>query len=161
MNKIVLHLGSNLGDRKYNLSRALDELSKLLKDVSASSIYETAAWGNENQSAFLNQALVGYTNEPLLRIWPKLYAIESLFSIKDDIDWGPREMDIDLLYYEQKIHWSNNLEIPHPRLHLRKFVLIPLVDILPEDIHPVYKETNRALLMTCQDPLAVRKYEEI
>jgi 2-amino-4-hydroxy-6-hydroxymethyldihydropteridine diphosphokinase len=132
-----LSLGSNIGDRQKYLKQAIEELSQHLDDVKVSSVYRTEPWGNENQAEFLNLCLSGNTllnPEELLRF---VRSIEKGLGRTHKEKWGPRE--IDILFYGDKIINTPTLEIPHPFISERAFVLVPLAEIAPNLIHPVLK----------------------
>jgi 2-amino-4-hydroxy-6-hydroxymethyldihydropteridine diphosphokinase len=156
-----LLLGTNIGDRFENLQKALEliefQAGKILKK---SSVYETAAWGFEDQATFLNMVVcieTDYSPEELLKI---INTIEiSLGRIRYE-KWKERTIDIDILYYDNLIINSSSLIIPHPGITQRKFTLIPLVELIPDQIHPVLKLSQKELLSRCSDPLNVDKLQE-
>ncbi len=145
MAKIYLALGSNVGNKAANLKKAVKLLSKKIKVVNLSLVYETRPVGYEKQDNFLNMALVGSTklspNALLLFVKGAEKKTGRIYRFR----WGPREIDIDILFYDQLVSHDKKLEIPHKRLHKRDFVLKPLMDLNPELLHPVYKKTVREL----------------
>jgi 2-amino-4-hydroxy-6-hydroxymethyldihydropteridine diphosphokinase len=158
MNQAVLSLGSNVGDKLQHLYDAKKQLvengSKIIKQ---SSVYETEAWGNKDQDAFYNEVIevdTGMSTEWLMKLI--LYTEKSLGRTRDE-KWAPRTIDIDILFFNDEIINQENLTIPHPHLHERKFVLIPLNEILPNLIHPVFKKTISQLLNELKDSLRVVK----
>jgi 2-amino-4-hydroxy-6-hydroxymethyldihydropteridine diphosphokinase len=136
-------LGSNIGDKAENILRALDTLSQFdgIKVTKVSSFYETEPVGYEDQDWFINavaQIETIFSPEELLNTFKK---VEQIMGRKNTIRWGPREIDLDLLMYDQLCLESPGLVIPHPRLHERSFVLVPLAEIAPDLFHPVQKKT--------------------
>ncbi len=155
---VCLHLGSNLGDRIHHLNQAIKQIEQHIGNVySISNLYETDAWGNESQDDFYNLALLLATDLPPVIVLEQLLAIEDELGRIREERWGPRIIDIDLIYYDDCVIDIKNLKVPHPRLHLRKFVLIPLMDIIPFFVHPTFRQTTRELLAWSQDDLEVRE----
>jgi 2-amino-4-hydroxy-6-hydroxymethyldihydropteridine diphosphokinase len=154
MNVAYLCLGGNLGDRAASLKTAIDEINKKVGEVDAiSHTYETEAWGVINQQAYLNVCLELKTKLNPEELIENLLNIESDLGRKRDVyhTYEPRTIDLDILFFNDEMIDLNHLVIPHPRLHLRKFVLIPLNDIAPNHVHPVFQKTIVELLNECQD----------
>ncbi len=158
MNNIYILLGTNLGDRFQQLDLARKQLeSRIGAIIDASSVYETAAWGVEDQPAFLNQALLLTTDLQALDCLEITQSIEQELGRIRIKKWGERVIDIDLIYFNQDIIDLPTLRIPHPFIAERRFVLAPLVEIAPDYIHPLYKKNNVYLLDKCTDDLPVKK----
>lgn len=160
MHTVVLGLGGNEGDRLLLLSEAVRLLEKEMKLVRASAVYETAAWGRESGSPYLNQVLVLQTKMSPENTLAYIQRIEHRLGRKREAKWGDRTMDIDILYFDNEVIQSAELQVPHPQISDRKFVLAPLVEVLPEYIHPVEKMSNKELLRNCKDPLAVDRFSD-
>lgn len=158
MNEAYLLTGGNIGDRKTYLCQAKNEIEKRCGAVVAeSSIYETEAWGKEDQEAFLNQALKINTTLSSEDLLQTILKIEEDLGRKRDLKYGPRIIDIDILFFNDRVIDHHGLKIPHPQMQNRRFVLVPLNEIAPQKIHPVLKKTVSQLLSDCPDPLAVNK----
>jgi 2-amino-4-hydroxy-6-hydroxymethyldihydropteridine diphosphokinase len=146
---VYLALGSNLDDRAANLKQALAALTPQLDVKAKSKVYETPPWGYQDQPKFLNQVVKAKTYlepEPLLK---HLKRLEVALGRKESFPNGPRLIDIDILFFDELIFNSPALVIPHPRLHERAFVLVPLMDIDPELVHPVKRKSVREMLAEC------------
>ncbi len=146
---VYLALGSNLGDREQNLKEAIASLSPQMVVKAKSHIYETLPWGYEDQPKFLNQVLEAQTYlepEPLLK---HLKRLEIALGRKASFRNGPRLIDIDILFYDDLVLDTPLLTIPHPRLHERGFVLLPMMDIAPDLVHPVMKKSVREMVAFC------------
>lgn len=162
MNVAYLCLGGNIGDREKALSLALLKINETVGNITAqSNIYETEAWGVENQQAYLNQCIEINTNYKSLELIDILLAIEKELGRERGISetYLPRTIDIDILFYNQEIIEQSKLLVPHPRLHLRKFVLIPLQEIASNYLHPVLNKTIFNLLSECEDTSDVKLYK--
>ena len=158
MSKTYLLIGGNLGNRKENLSKAIVLIRKHCGSLTnASSLYETAAWGMTEQPSFLNQALEISTSLNAKQLMRKILKIETMMGRVRNEKFGPRTIDIDILFYENEIHDLPFLKIPHPELQNRRFVLVPLAELNPELQHPVLKKTIAELLEECPDNLEVKK----
>lgn len=158
MNKAYLLTGGNMGDRQKNLATTYEQIQQECGDiVSSSSIYETAAWGKKDQPPFLNQALEIQTELTPRKLLKKILAIEKQIGRVRKEKYGPRIIDIDILLFNDGIYNYTSLKIPHPEMQNRRFVLVPLAEIAPEAIHPIFKKTIAELLAVCPDELAVKK----
>ena len=147
MNEAVyLALGTNLGDRETNLSIAREQLPPRVKIIESSAIYITPPWGFEDQPDFLNQVLRVQTEMAPQQLLLYLKRIELEMGRVKTFRNGPRLIDIDILFYGQRVIKGTELSIPHPRLHERAFVLVPLNDIAPDFVHPVLNMTVESML---------------
>jgi 2-amino-4-hydroxy-6-hydroxymethyldihydropteridine diphosphokinase len=138
---VYLSLGSNLGDRQANLREALHALERIMDITMISSVYETEPWGVPDQPRFLNLAVGGSTELEPEELLDAVKALEAALGRRETFRWGPRVVDIDILLYESRLYTSERLTIPHPRMHQRAFVLVPLAEIAPGTIHPILGET--------------------
>ncbi len=146
MNHIVyLALGTNLGDRLANLRAAIEALPPEINVNAESKIYETPPWGVEHQPAFLNMAVKCETDLDAASLLKRLKQLEVRLGREKTFRWGPRLIDLDILFYDDLVLESETLTIPHPRLNERAFVLVPLTDIAPDFIHPVLRKTVREM----------------
>lgn len=158
MNKAYLLTGGNMGKRQENLAMAYNYVDQQCgRVINASSIYETEAWGKNDQPSFLNQVLEIQTNLTPRQLLKKILLIEKQIGRVREEKYGPRIIDIDILLFNDDIHNYPSLKIPHPELPNRRFVLVPLAEIAPEFIHPVFKKTITELLAVCPDKLTVKK----
>jgi 2-amino-4-hydroxy-6-hydroxymethyldihydropteridine diphosphokinase len=158
MPTIYLLTGSNLGDSTAYLAEAAKQIEqKVGKIVRRSSLYETAPWGITNQPAFLNQALQVETSLKPAPLMEVLLTIENEMGRKRGEKYGPRTIDIDQLFYEDLIIQNINLVIPHPEIQHRRFVLVPLCEIAPHFVHPLFKRNMLELLNDCTDHSNVQK----
>jgi len=158
MNTAFLLTGGNLGDRKETLAQAKDLIAEQCGAVVAtSSLYETAAWGNADQPAFLNQALQLETTLTARQLMRRLLKMEKLMGRVRKEKYGPRIIDIDILLFNNEVHNYPLLKLPHPEMQNRRFALLPLAEIAPTIVHPVLKKTTKQLLKECKDELEVKK----
>ncbi|MBK9337627.1 MAG: 2-amino-4-hydroxy-6-hydroxymethyldihydropteridine diphosphokinase [Lewinellaceae bacterium] len=149
---VFLGIGSNVGDRAANLRTAYNHIHRLIGKVAKfSHIYETEPWGNEEQEAFLNQVIMINTTMDPRELLEAATKIEREMGRVRKEKWGPRIIDIDILFYGKRIIRDKGLEIPHPELHKRAFVLVPLLEIAPDLMHPVLKKPIDELYMACED----------
>jgi 2-amino-4-hydroxy-6-hydroxymethyldihydropteridine diphosphokinase len=158
---VYLGLGSNLGERAPTLDEALRRLPERDVEITRrSGLYETAPVGDLDQPWFLNAVAEGRTALGVRRLLEVCLEVERLLgrdrSSPSFRPGGPRTLDLDLLLYGQERIEEAGLVVPHPRLHLRRFVLAPLSEIAPDLMHPVLRRTARELLAACSDPSEVR-----
>ncbi len=159
MVRAFLILGSNLGDRPAHIEKAGSLIKKKVgKIVAISSVYQTAAWGTTEQSAFLNQVLGVETKLTAEQLLIEVLAIEKSQGRIQGEKWGPRTLDIDILFYGDLVMNLPELTIPHPEIANRKFVLEPMLEVEPDLVHPVLKKTIRKLYAECKDSLPVEMY---
>ena len=160
MNTAYLLIGSNMGNRQEVLRKATemteDSCGAILQ---RSSVYLTAPWGMEAQDDFLNQVLCIHTTHDAFRLLKKVLAIEETLGRKRTVTFGPRVIDIDILFLNTEIIQEQSLVIPHPQIQNRRFVLVPMAEIAPGFVHPLLKKTIAQLLEECPDTLAVQKFQ--
>jgi 2-amino-4-hydroxy-6-hydroxymethyldihydropteridine diphosphokinase len=142
---IYISLGSNLGDRLANLRNAMTNISPKVKAVAQSSIYETEPWGYSDQPSFLNQIIKANTDLAPFDLLAFFKEIEVSMGRQETFRFGPRLIDLDILFFDDLVINTPKLTIPHPRIIERAFVLIPLVEIAPDLYHPVIGKTIQQL----------------
>lgn len=158
MVNVFLLLGSNLGNRHSFLQQAIKYIENDIAPIlNASSVYETQSWGKTDEPDYLNQVIVLETNLSAKKILQKILSIENTLGRKRDEKWGSRTIDIDILFYGQTIINEENLHIPHPELHKRRFTLEPLAEIAPGLVHPVLNKNILQLKSELKDGLIVKK----
>lgn len=140
-NLVFIGLGSNLGNREKALNDAISLLPPEITLITQSHIYETPPWGYTNQPAFLNQAVKAVTRLPPDLLLKKLKGIEKSMGRKPNFKYGPRTIDLDILFYNDEIIDTGTLSLPHKGIVNRAFVLVPLLDIAYDLIHPVTHES--------------------
>ncbi len=155
-----LGLGSNLGDRKQNLSKALELLSRQVAIDQLSSLYETEPVGFKDQPLFLNAVCRITTTLNPEKLLGCVKGIETAIGRTPSFPNAPRPIDIDILFYGERTARSEALTIPHPRLTQRAFVLIPLAEIAPDLVHPGKGKTIRELLNNLENTEGVRKWAD-
>src|SRR5260370_2116550 len=156
---VYLSLGSNVGDREENLRAAIAALGEASVRVTCvSSFYETEPVDFLEQAWFLNCAVEGETEGPALELMRALRGIELRMGSKKLVAKGPRLIDMDILLYGSETIDTPELQVPHPRMHLRRFVLVPLVEIAAEALHPSLKKTVKQLLEETPDRSMVRRF---
>lgn len=159
MHQLFLGTGGNQGNKQANFDKVYthiqNELGTILK---CSQVYETAPWGFESDDLFWNQVLLVETLLSPLETLERIATIEAFFGRKRTGErYTSREMDIDILYFDDEIINAENLTIPHQQIAKRLFVLIPLAEIAPEFVHPNLKLTSVEMLAVCEDNSEVRK----
>ncbi len=156
----VLSLGSNVGDRLNYLTLSKTAIQNYLGSILLSSnIYETEPWGIDNQDSYLNQVVAVQTDRTPNDLLDKIHLIERELGRIRRVHYGPRTIDIDILYYGERIIDIENLKIPHPHIQKRRFILVPLSEILPQIQHPLLKKTNQELLDMVKDEGKVTKWQ--
>jgi len=161
MHKVYLLLGSNRGNKALLLEKAVERLSSVsLKRVISSSLFESEPWGFNANEWFLNKAVLIETDLSPESLLSQILKIEKeLGRVRGVLKEGyeSREIDIDILLYDNLVLDSEILTIPHPRMHLRKFVLEPLMEISPDIVHPLFGKTISELYKICPDKSIVKK----
>ena len=155
---VYLALGSNMGNRLANLKNAVSNLPPQMEVKKKSLVYETPPWGYADQPAFLNMAVMVKTYLEPENLLSHIKRLETALGREPGFQNGPRVIDIDILFYDDVILDSPPLVIPHPRLHHRGFVLVPLNDIAPDLVHPVLGKLISELLLDV-DRLNINEYK--
>lgn len=159
MNNTYLLLGSNMGNSKANLSKAVVQIEKQIGTITRQSgLYSTAAWGNTKQPDFLNQVIIVETKLSSLQTMQTILNIEKKMGRIRTVKNAPRVIDIDILFFNKEIIEEEHLFIPHPQIQNRRFVLVPLNQLSPNLKHPVLNKTVHQLLINCPDRLNVKKF---
>ena len=161
MATIYLSLGSNMGHREQYIARAMEALGACgVRVVQKSSLYETEPVETTSKEWFLNCVVKAETDLLPPQLMHTLLDIERALGRRRRVLRGPRFIDMDILFYEDRVMSSKQLEIPHPRMAERRFVLVPFAEIAPEARHPVFKKTIAELLADTPDRSEVRPYQE-
>lgn len=158
MNTAYLLIGGNVGNRAANLQTALRRIAETCGTItSTSSLYETAAWGNTNQPSFYNQAVVVTSPLSPEGLMDQLLDIELEMGRIRTQKYGPRTIDLDILMIDGLVLNTEKLTIPHPQMQNRRFALLPLIEVAPTLIHPLFDQSIEVLLQNCPDTLDVQK----
>lgn len=153
----ILLLGTNLGDRLRHIQAARREIADRVGDIKKeSSVYETEPWGVTDQPTYLNAVVIVQTTLAPNELLAVLKMIEKLEGRTDRKKYAPRTLDIDILFYDGLVFHSKELTIPHPKIPLRRFALIPLAEVMPDFVHPQLRKSIRQLLAECTDGLQVK-----
>lgn len=152
-------LGSNLGEKLLHCQEAISEIFKIDSHrlLAQSSFYKTQPFGYTGQDWFVNGVIKIETDLTAHDLLRALKGIESRMGRQETFRWGPRVIDLDLLFYDEEHIQSEEIQIPHPRLHERQFVLVPLAEIDPGLVHPVLKKTVKDLLASLKEEQGVEK----
>ena len=157
-NKVYLLTGSNVGDSSALLKEAKLAIQKQVGEIEAASqLYKTAPWGNTNQQDFLNQVLAVNTILSATDVLKIILNIELQMGRTREKKWAPRTIDIDILFFNNDFIQEENLIVPHPLLHQRRFTLVPLAEIAPNYSHPLLHQSIFNLLQHCNDDSVVEK----
>lgn len=158
MNTVYLLLGSNMGNSEQMLTVATNMIEKNIgKLTKSSSIYRTAAWGNEDQPDFLNQIIIVSSSLSSSTVLKEMFVIEKEMGRVRTTKNASRVIDIDMLFFNDEIIQTETLTVPHPQIQNRRFVLVPLAEIALDFIHPLLKKSSLELLSICSDKLNVQK----
>ena len=162
MHLAYIGFGSNIGDRLVHIQNAIQTLSKTegITLQKISSLYKTDPVGYEAQAQFLNGVAAIQTSLSPLSLLHTLKDIETAVGRQHRIRWGPREIDLDILIYGDLCLRTEKLILPHPEMHLRSFVLVPLAEIAPNLVHPVFQETIQTILNRLENSKSVLKKED-
>lgn len=160
MDRVFISIGSNLGDRISNCRKAVNEMAKFCNDVKVSSLYETEPVDKEDQPNFINAAAQIRTDLSPHQLLEKLNLIEEQLSRVRHEKWGPRTIDLDIIFYGNLILNDDDLIIPHPRAHLRQFVLEPICEIDPDFIYTGLDFSVLEALKKIEHKYIVTKLEE-
>ena len=152
-------MGSNMGNSQQQINTATQLIEKKIgKIIRQSALYKTAAWGNTSQPDFLNQVIIVETTFAAVETLGTILLIEKKMGRIRTIKNAPRIIDIDILFFNKEIIHQKNLSVPHAEIANRRFVLVPLNELVPALLHPVFKKTMHQLLIDCTDTLDVKKF---
>ena len=161
MNTIYLHLGGNIGNRLLYISKAFVLITKYIgKIIDRSSLYESEPWGFNSDSEFINICIAVKSKLSAREVLLKIRRIEDELGRKREKNkYSSRSIDIDIVFFNSEIINEKDLIIPHPKIQARKFVLVPLYEILPDFIHPTIEKSIEVLLRECKDRKKVLLYK--
>ena len=160
MTKIILALGGNVGNVSETFDMAEKKIENTIGKITLkSSLYKTEPWGNKKQDDFLNKVIIAETSLTPAEVLTNIINIEKELGRqrKKEDQYAPRTIDIDILFYNKKIIDTNDLIIPHPKLHLRNFVLAPLSEVAPDFVHPLLNKKIKDLFLNSNDSSVVEK----
>jgi len=160
MSEVYFSLGSNLGDRQIALEKAIFYIEKHIgKTIKISSIFESEPWGVDYKEKYLNQVILCQTELSPEFVLTEILKIENLIGRKKrEVKYESRIIDIDILFFDNQCINTKSLIIPHPLLHKRKFVLLPLIEINSNFLHPVFNKAIKQLLVECSDKTMIEKF---
>ncbi len=161
MSQVLLSLGTNLGERRQNLRRAVRALDEEMAVTAVSPVYETEPWGEPDQPDFLNICLAATTTQPPRQLLKSIKQIEQDLGREESYRWGPRLIDIDIIFYDDVVVAEKGLNIPHARLAERAFVLTPLADVAPDWVHPITGKTVVEMLNAVYSTAVQRQIEPL
>jgi len=161
MHKVFLGIGGNIGNKHDNFIKVYNIIKNEIGEITkSSSVYETPPWGFEAKENFWNQVLLIETEYSPDKLLQKIHDIENNFGRKRGSEkYNSREMDIDILYFDEVIIETESLKIPHPHIPHRLFVIVPLAEIAPDFIHPQLRLTSLEMLKNCSDSSVIKKVE--
>lgn len=162
MSDVILSMGSNIGNREMLIAGAVKLISERCGVVAMkSSLYETEPWGFDSNGMFLNQIIKINTELDPTSLLENILQIEIELGrnrTKPRTGYESRPIDIDIIYFSDLIINTPDLTVPHPRMQMRRFVLVPLTEILPDFVHPLFKKNSSELLKSCSDTSMIEKY---
>lgn len=154
MNKVFIAFGSNIGDRYETIKRAFELIEENgMKIVKKSNIYETEPYGYKQQPSFINGVILVETELSCREVLERLLKIEKYLGRERKIRWGPRTIDLDIIFYNNDIHNEEDLKVPHPDMQNREFVLKPLCDIEPDFVHPLLNKSVKEMYMILKNKI--------
>lgn len=161
MSRVYIGLGSNKDDRESYLNRAIHELEKLngISIMEISPFYETLPFGVIEQPSYLNGVVLIDTELSPLELYQNVKIVEESVGRTKSFRWGPREIDLDIILFDSMVYEDDMLQIPHKDFRKRDFVLVPLLDISPELIDPITKESLSKILMNLDESYIIREIE--
>ncbi len=152
MQEVYLHLGSNIGDKEQHINIAIEMIAERIGKIQArSACYTTEPWGVEDQEEYMNLALQCSTQLSAEKVLEEIHLIESEMGRERQNRWGARKIDIDIVFYGQEIIVESSLIIPHRLMHKRNFVLVPMLEIAAEFVHPILGLSVEELYMNSED----------
>lgn len=161
MAQVFIGFGTNLGDREQQLRAALTRVARVVEITHTSAVYETEPWGVSGQPRYLNLVIQGETDLVPHELLSALHKIEQEMGRIRGMRYGPRIIDLDILLYDRAILKTDELEIPHPRIPERRFVLLPLAELAPDLIHPELHLSMRELLERLPDTGGEQVYTQV